>query len=133
MPSSGSRPRINIFFVGHDIEQMMNPITEIDIGGTRLSEHDLRPPRPPAAIGMRSSIHDAIIRFRLDDPAGSPLAIELRDDNLAQQFTRDLRHVFPPIEGIIQFFNFCHQINILSLKGLSYPLHKTQQKKKTIA
>ncbi|MNJ05561.1 hypothetical protein D3C73_1669510 [compost metagenome] len=64
---------------------MVHAVNQINIGGSALGKHDLRPARPPAAVGMASLVLDAAIALRLDDPAADLTLLGLMDERLPQQ------------------------------------------------
>lgn len=65
----------NVLDVGDDIEQGMNPVTEINVGNTAWLEHDFGSPRPPIGKGMRSAVDRTGVSLRLDDDSASAYAV----------------------------------------------------------
>jgi hypothetical protein len=105
----------DILLIGHYIEKMVDTINEVYVGGSTFPVHHFRSQCPPAGIRMGRAVHDSIVCLYFHDPSRCPHTVELRHQHLAQQFARDLYHIRPGIERIIQFFYGYHQINILSL------------------
>jgi hypothetical protein len=110
-----------ISHVGHNIKKMVDPINEVYISRAPTAIHDFCTGGAAARPGMTGAVSHAIIRFRLHDPARGPLTIQLRYQYLSQQLPGDRHHVRPVIKRVIQFFNWWHQIKILSLKRVREP------------
>jgi len=77
------------FSPSHEVQAVVHAIREVDVGVARRSEHHLRARRAPAAGGMGSQVVRPQVGLDLDQPAPPLLAVDLADEDLAQQVTGD--------------------------------------------
>jgi len=92
-------------FSRHDVEQVVNAITEIHVCRAALAEHRLRALRSASAPGVARPVADACVRFRFRDHRLCHGALRSRAENFAEKLTAYLHDVIAAVESTIEFHN----------------------------
>ena len=89
----------------HDVEQMMYPVTQINVGNTAFAEHRFGPARPPPAVSVTRAVADARVSLGLLDDNLGRAAVDRRAKDLAQKLTRDGDDIVPPVKTGVELLH----------------------------
>lgn len=73
------------FRSGDDIEQVMDPVVEVNIRVTSRQEHGLRSSGSPEIKGVAGFVFGRLVGFRFGDHGGGLLSIHYRPDHFPDQ------------------------------------------------
>ena len=83
---------------GHDVEQVVDAVAEVDVRGAARAINRLGPAGPAVAVSMARPVRNAGIGLRFGDNHAGPPAVDLRYQDLSQQIAADGHDVVAQVE-----------------------------------
>ena len=83
---------------GDNVEQMVYPVTEIDVCPTAFLEHDVRTGCAAIAKGMTGAVVRSTVCFCFGDDTGCQLSVEMSNQHFSQQVPGDLNNIRPKVK-----------------------------------